>query len=107
MQNNPEIEQIIDSAIKIAQDHSHEYMLSEHLLLSLIRHEPFRKCLEKYGVEIEQFDRELDAYITSLVNLVKPDVANPKKTEAIVRIVNRAFTQVSFTGRTVMTTIDL
>ena len=107
MQNNPEIEQIIDAAIKIAQDHSHEYMLSEHLLLSLIRHEPFRKCLDKYGVEIEQFDRELDAYITSLVNLVKPDVANPKKTEAIVRIINRAFTQVSFTGRTVMTTIDL
>ena len=107
MQNNPEIEQIIDAAIKIAQDHNHEYMLSEHLLLSLIRHEPFRKCLDKYGVEIEQFDRELDAYITSLVNLVKPDVVNPKKTEAIVRIVNRAFTQVSFTGRTVMTTIDL
>jgi ATP-dependent Clp protease ATP-binding subunit ClpA len=107
MQNNPEIDQIINVAIKIAQDRSHEYMLTEHLLLALIRHESFRKCLEKYGVEIERFDSELEAYINTLVNLVKPDVVNPKKTEAIVRIVNRAFTQVSFTGRTVMTTIDL
>ena len=107
MNQNPEIEQIIDAAIKIAQDNNHEYMLSEHLLLSLIRHEPFRKCLNKYGVEVDQFDRELDSYISSLVNLVKTDVISPKKTEAIVRIVNRAFTQVSFTGRTVMTTIDL
>ena len=107
MQNNPEIEQIIDVAIKIAQDHQHEYMLSEHLLLALIRHESFRKCLTKFGVEIDQFDQELSAYVQSLVNLVKPDVVTPRKTEAIVRIVNRAFTQVSFTGRTVMTTIDL
>jgi ATP-dependent Clp protease ATP-binding subunit ClpA len=107
MQNNPEIEQIIDQAIKIAQDRNHEYMLSEHLLLSLIRHEPFRKCLDKFGVQTDQFDQELDVYIDSLVNLIKPDVVTPKKTEAIVRIVNRAFTQVSFTGRTVMTTVDL
>ena len=106
MQNNPEIEQIVDEAIKIAQNYSHEYMLSEHLLLALIRHEPFRKCLTKFGVEIDKFDYELDAYIQGLVNLVKPDTT-PKKTEAIVRIVNRAFTQVSFTGRTVMTTADL
>ena len=107
MQNNPEIEQIVDSAIKLAHDRSHEYMLSEHLLLAMLRHEPFRKCLTKFGVEVDQFDTELSAYLDSLTSLIKPEVVKPKKTEAIVRIINRAWTQVSFTGRSVMTTIDL
>ena len=107
MQNNPEIEQIIDSAIKIAQQRAHEYMLTEHLLLAMLRHPPFRKCLTKFGVEIDQFDSELDAYLDGLVNLINPAVETPKKTEAVVRIFNRANVQVAFTGRRVMTTIDL
>lgn len=107
MQNNPEIEQIIDSAIKLAQQRTHEYMLTEHLLLAMLRHPPFRKCLVKFGVEIDQFDAELDAYLDSLVNLIKLGVETPKKTEAVVRIFNRANVQVAFTGRRVMTTIDL
>jgi ATP-dependent Clp protease ATP-binding subunit ClpA len=107
MQNNPEIESIVDSAIKLAHVRGHEYMLTEHLLLALLHHAPFRKCLEKFGVEVEQFDTELGAYLDSLVSLVKPDVVKPKKTEALVRVINRAWTQVSFTGRSSMTTVDL
>jgi len=107
MQNNPEIEQIIDTAIKLAHARNHEYMLTEHLLLAMLQHPPFRKCLDKFGVESEQFEMELGAYLDSLVNLVKLDINKPKKTEALVRVINRAFTQVSFTGRTTLTTIDL
>lgn len=107
MQTSPEIQQIIDSAITLAHDRNHEYMLTEHLLLALIRYTPFKKCLVSFGAEVDQFDTELSAYLDSLVNLVKPDVTTPKKTEALVRVINRAFTQVQFTGRTVMTTADL
>jgi ATP-dependent Clp protease ATP-binding subunit ClpA len=107
MQTNPEIEQIIDSAINLAHARNHEYMLTEHLLMAMLQHPPFRKCVDKFGVESEQFEAELGAYLDSLVNLVKPNVDKPKKTEALVRVINRAFTQVSFTGRTTLTTIDL
>jgi len=107
MQNNPEIEQIIDSAIKLAHVRNHEYMLTEHLLMAMLQHPPFRTCLDKFGVASEQFESELDAYLDSLVNLIKLDIDKPKKTEALVRVINRAFTQVSFTGRTTLTTIDL
>ena len=107
MQHNPEIEQIIDSAVKCAVERSHEYMLTEHLLLAMIRHAPFRRCLEKFGVEVDQFDEELSAYLDSLVNLVKPNVESPKKTAAIERVFNRAQVQVMFTGRKSMTTLDL
>ena len=53
MQNNPEIEQLVDAAIKLAKDLSHEYVLTEHLLLSLIRHQPFRRVLDKFGTDVE------------------------------------------------------
>ena len=37
MQNNPEIEQLIEQAIRLAKEKQHEYVLTEHLLLALIR----------------------------------------------------------------------
>ena len=45
MQNNPEIEQIVDAAVKMARDSHHEYVMTEHVLLSLIKHDPFRRVL--------------------------------------------------------------
>ena len=108
MQNNPEIEQIIDSAVKIARDKKHEYVLTEHVLLAMLRHEPFRKVVVKFGTDIGRFEIDLDSYLDSLVSLVK-DTADlqPKKTNALERTFNRALTQVLFTGRRTVTTLDL
>jgi ATP-dependent Clp protease ATP-binding subunit ClpA len=107
MQNNPEIEQLIAGAVKIAQTKKHEYVITEHLLLSLIRYAPFRKVLEKYGTDVLLLETELDSYLNSLVSLVKVDVAQPKKTNALERVFNRAVTQVLFTGRRTVTTLDV
>ena len=73
MQNNPEIELVVDQAVKIAREKSHEYVTTEHLLLSLIRHAPFRKTLDRFGVEITQMDQEINAYLDNLKSLVKTD----------------------------------
>jgi ATP-dependent Clp protease ATP-binding subunit ClpA len=107
MQNNPEIEQIVDSAVKIARDKKHEYVLTEHVLLAMIQHVAFRKVLEKYGTDVPMFEAELDAYLDSLVNLVKEGDVQPKKTNALERCFNRALTQFLFTGRRSVTTVDL
>lgn len=108
MQNNPEIEYLVDQAVKIAKEKNHEYVLTEHLLLSLIRHAPFRKTMDGFGVNVDLMDQELDLYLNSLVNLVKndPDL-QPRKTQTLERLFNRANVQVMFTGRRTMTTIDL
>ena len=108
MQNNPEIEQIIESAVKIARDKKHEYVLTEHVLLAMLRHEPFRKVVVKFGTDIGRFEIDLESYLDSLVSLVK-DTADlqPKKTNALERTFNRALTQVLFTGRRTVTTLDL
>ena len=109
MQNNPEIEQIIESAVKIARDKHHEYVLTEHVLLSMIIYVPFRKVLAKFGTDVDRLENELNSYLDSLHSLVKSDTKDiqPKKTNALERCFNRALTQVLFTGRRTITVLDL
>ena len=108
MQNNPEIEQIVENAIRIARNKHHEYVLTEHLLASLLVHDPFRVVLVKFGCNVDQFTQELDAYLSGLSSLEKQDAnMQPRKTNALERVFNRALTQVLFTGRRTITTVDL
>jgi ATP-dependent Clp protease ATP-binding subunit ClpA len=107
MQNNPEIEQIVDGAVKLARDRHHEYVLTEHVLLSLIRHEPFHRVMEKFGVDVNLLDMELNTYLNNLAALVTDKDVQPKKTNALERVFNRALTQVLFTGRRTISTVDL
>ena len=108
MHNNHEIEQIVAQAVKLAKDRHHEYVLTEHVLLALVRHAPFKKVMESFGTNVDLLDLELDAYLQSLASLVttKKDF-QPRKTNALERCFNRAMTQVLFTGRRSMTTGDL
>jgi ATP-dependent Clp protease ATP-binding subunit ClpA len=107
MQNNPEIEQLVENSVKLARDRRHEYVLTEHLLLAMIRYNPFRQVLKKFGVDVDMFDQELDAYLEGLVNLVTDKDVAPRKTNGLERTFNRALTQVLFTGRRSVATIDL
>ena len=107
MQNNPEIEQLIASAVKIAQDKKHEYVITEHVLLALVRYNPFRKVLEKHNIDVTALESELDGYLDSVVSLINAQVTQPKKTNALERVFNRALTQVLFTGRRTITTLDV
>ena len=108
MKNNHEIEQIVASAVKLAKDRQHEYVLTEHVLLALIRYHSFQNVLRSFGTDVDMLDMELDAYLNSLASLVtsKKDY-QPRKTNALERCFNRAMTQVLFTGRRELTTGDL
>ena len=108
MQDNPEIDAIIEGAVKIARVWKHEYVLTEHLLLSLIRHEPFRKTLSKFGCDVAMLETELCGYLDSCQSLVQDnEEATPRKTAGLERVFNRALTQVLFSGRRQIVTIDL
>jgi len=108
MQDNPEIDAIIDGAVKIARTWHHEYVLTEHLLLSLIQHEPFRKTLNKFGCDVAMMQTELGGYLDSCQSLVTQEQDyTPRKTQGLERVFNRALTQVLFSGRRQIATIDL
>ena len=106
--NNPEIESVVEQAVVVAQEKQHEYVTTEHLLLSLVRHPPFRRCLDQFGVDVAVLDTEIDVYLNSLTNLQNNQVTDtPKRTVALERLFNRAQVQVMFTGRRNLTTGDL
>ena len=107
MQNNPEIEQIVDAAVKMARDSRHEYVMTEHVLMAMLHHAPFRQVLEKFGTDVARLEQELNSYLNSLSALVTTKDIQPKKTNALERVFNRALTQVLFTGRRSVSTMDL
>jgi len=107
MQTSPEIEQIVETAVGLAREYKHEYVMTEHVLLALIRYNPFRKCLEKFGTNVELMDAEIQSYLLGSVNLITDKDTPPKKTNALERCFNRALTQVLFTGRRQVATADL
>ena len=108
MQENPEIKHIVDSAVKLAQNLKHEYVTTEHLLLSMVRYPAFKKCLDAFGVEVDQIENEIEQYLVSQVNLVTNGTnTQPRRTVALERIFNRVHVQVMFTGRRLVTTIDM
>ena len=107
MQTNPEIEQILNQAQRLARIKKHEYVTLEHLMLALVRHSSFTGLLEKFGVVVDNLDLDLDDYLDSQVHLLNDRAGEPKKTNALERVFNRALTQVLFAGRRNMLTIDL
>ena len=107
MQQNPEIEQILAQAQKLARAKKHEYVTLEHLALSLVRHAPFNTVLKKFGVMVDALENDFEMYIDSQVHLKLQSNADPKKTNALERVFNRALTQVLFQGRRQVTSIDL
>ncbi len=108
MQQSPEIEYIIERAVEAAKQRQHGYVTVEHLLLSLITHPPFKKCLNQYNVDTDLMVSEVEAYVNGLhaIESKEPNV-QPKRTNTLERVMNRSVTQVLFTGRRQVTTIDL
>ena len=108
MTNSPEIESIIEQAIAEAKQRKHQYCTVEHLLLALINHKPFKKCLVSFGADVSTFVDELTSYLNGLHAIESKDPeAIPRKTNSLERVMNRSITQVLFTGRRQVTTIDL
>jgi ATP-dependent Clp protease ATP-binding subunit ClpA len=108
IQPNPEIEVIIKNASDTARALNHEYVTLEHLLKSLVAYDPFGEFLDSYGVDVEGLKNDLDQYLSEQSFLVSnTESTEPKKTNALERVFNRAFTQVLFSGRSTMQVIDL
>ena len=108
MNSSPEIENIIERAVGITKEYKHQYVTVEHLLLALITHPPFKKCLAQFKVDVDLMIGEVEAYLHGMhaIESKEPDV-QPRKTNTLERVMNRGVTQVIFTGRRQVTTIDL
>jgi len=107
--SSPEVEVIVSNASNLAKAQKHEYVTLEHLGLSLIKHAEFSELLVKLHIDVNSMEKELTDYINSQTYLVSadPEYESPKRTHALERVFNRAFTQVLFSGRTSMLVADI
>jgi ATP-dependent Clp protease ATP-binding subunit ClpA len=108
IQPNPEIEVIVNAAIASAKEHNHEYVSLEHLLKGTVQFKPFSELLVAFGVDVDALVLDIDTYLATQKYLVSQDEhCEPKKTHALERVFNRAFTQVLFSGRSHIQVVDL
>jgi ATP-dependent Clp protease ATP-binding subunit ClpA len=107
LEPNKDLEQIFEHAVELASVNKHEYVTLEHFLYSMLNNEPFIELLVNFGADVDNLKEDLENYITNeLVDIVSTDVSKPKKTHTVDRVLNRAFTQVLFSGRQVIEPVD-
>ena len=107
LEPNKDLEDIFENAIKVAVFNQHEYVTLEHFLLSMLNNETFNKVLVNFGANVDTLKKSLEDYIQNeLKDLVNTDINKPRKTNTVDRVLNRAFTQVLFSGRQVIEPVD-
>ena len=105
---NPEIELIIANATETAKNYNHEYVTLEHLAYGLITYKPWHDLLLAFGVDMKGIIADFEEYLQKQTYIVSQQEDNvPKKTHSLERVFNRAFTQVLFSGRNHVQTIDI
>ena len=106
---NPEIEVIVGDATNIAKIQRHEYVTLEHLALAIVKYPQFNQLLKEFNVDVAGLQNDLAQYLISQTILISKDPSydTPKRTHALERVFNRAFTQVLFSGRENMQVIDI
>ena len=95
------LQAVFEKAIETAKKLHHEYLTIEHLLFAMLMEEGFSNTVQGYGAKVEDLKKNLADYLQyKCAEITTPDVVvKPKKTQAVERILNRAFTQVLFNGR--------
>jgi len=96
------LQSVFDRAVNLSKSYKHEYVTLEHMLFSMCEDEKFCNILKGYGTDIDNLKTHLITYLDHKLDGIKLSVTKykPKKTISVERVLNRAFTQVLFSGRT-------
>ena len=96
-----ELQLVFEKSIKDAQKLQHEYVTLEHLLYGMFCEENFINVLTMFGADIDYIKANLEHHLKTQCNDIKTEETKfkPKKTATVERVLNRAFTQVLFAGR--------
>jgi ATP-dependent Clp protease ATP-binding subunit ClpA len=92
---------VFEKAIDTAKKLHHEYLTIEHLLFAMLADDVFHSAIQGFGANADELKNDLTDYLQNkCAEITVPDVVvKPKKTQAVERVLNRAFTQVLFNGR--------
>ena len=106
-----ELQAVFDKSINDAKKLRHEYVTLEHLLFAMLCVDNFVKVVEGAGADPEFIKKNIEHYLKTELDEIKvaDDIKKfkPKKTATVERVLNRAFTQVLFSGRQHIETTDV
>jgi ATP-dependent Clp protease ATP-binding subunit ClpA len=97
------LQAIFDKAITAAKNMHHEYVTLEHVLFSMLTEDDaFTNSLQHFGADVNFLKGTVLDHLQSKCHEITTVevVVKPKKTQAVERSLNRAFTQVLFNGGT-------
>jgi len=99
---------IFERAVELATKYKHEFLTLEHFLHSLLEDEKFKELLTSYGSEVSLLQKDIEIFLNKeLKEIINAEFDDkPKKTHSMERMLNRAFTQVLFSGRSKIEPID-
>ena len=107
LEPNKSLENIFENSVNLAIQKNHEYLTLEHFLFSLLDDSKFAEILTAFGADVSTLKTDVLNYIDNkLTELTSNDSERPKKTQTVERVLNRAFTQVLFSGRQVIEPLD-
>ena len=103
-----ELQAVFENAIELAKKLSHEYLTLEHLLSAMLDDKQFVASVSKFGASATELKAVVTDFLLTCDEIVttEADVA-PRKTQSVERVLNRAFTQVLFNGRTSIDPTDV
>ena len=91
---------VFEKSIKDAKNLGHEYVTLEHLLFAMMCSESLYNMLKGYGADVDFVKTNLEHHLkTSCEDIKTEEKLKPKKTQTVERVLNRAFTQTLFSGR--------
>lgn len=100
------VEKMIERAVGIANDNNHEYITLEHVLLSLLHEKNINDLIISIGCLPAKIKTEVITFLGDPA-LRKPDTLRSvpaKRTTVLHRTMQRALTQLVFSGRSELTT---
>ena len=108
---NDDLQTVFDKAVSVAKKLKHEYVTLEHLLYAMLCTDKFQNMITGFGSNYEEIKDNLETYLKTKLNDIKVKEGTlkykPKKTTSVERVLNRAFTQVLFSGRSQIDIADV
>jgi ATP-dependent Clp protease ATP-binding subunit ClpA len=102
------LQNIFEFSVNVAKKLGHEYITIEHLAFGIMCDEESYKLVENAGGDANFIKTNLEHYIRNNLNDIKNDqIAKPKKTHSVERVLNRSFSQVLFSGRQKIEVYDI
>ena len=106
-----QLQVVFDKAVEDCKKLSHEYVTLEHLVFAMLCEEKFFELLTNFGADTSYIKTNLEHYLKNKLDEIKienpPKGFKPKKTQTVERVLNRAFTQVLFSGRQSIELVDV